>query len=718
MSISYIPEQQDYKEMTPFRRFILQSFPWIDANFDALTNYELMGKIIEYLNDIISNENAVQSNVQELYNSFVSLHNYVSNYFDNLDVQEEVNNKLDEMVEDGTMYRLTSNILANTYTELSEKIDDNYDILSNQISNIDNLNPTAVSSTEQMTDTTKLYLNTTNGYWYYYNGTNWTQGGIYQNSIIAPKSVTPYNTTFMYPINLMPKNNYKQNYILNYNDGSEVSFSGASYCADFFLIEENKSNVIALSPISKSLHIYFYDDDYTFISSTGLSNSGEKKAIPSGAKYFRVAFQNGLNANYYSLYYYEDYINGENLINIANVKNNYIQFDNQNLLYNSKKLSILPTFYNMSTPLNTYIKGNKITINETFTASQTAYKGFYITADFKVGDVLKIKLSNIPDTISRLLVFSTNNDPIASVGNNQTTISTLTEEIEINITQTIYNNIKNKTLLLTFGFTSEEEATASFSVTVEMKNDFYYYNDFVKYVADSLSLAQTKKVIAIGDSITALGNTNRGWLKYFNNIQPIEIIANTAVNAAIIKDNENTVYDGNPTESNPTNNVLGNQIQKIISNSYETPDFIVISIGTNGGITTTENDIYNSYYDNQGNKIDINNVDRTTIAGAFRYAIEKLQYIYPGVPIFWCSPIQAANSIRNVNNINDWNKNLHLLCDYSSIICVDSNLCGICGIYETSGSNGKYLIDGLHPNESGAKVLGEYNARIISGYLK
>ena len=62
MSISYIPDQNTYKEMTPFKRFVLQSFPWIDANFDALTNYELMGKIIEYLNTIISNENAVQSN--------------------------------------------------------------------------------------------------------------------------------------------------------------------------------------------------------------------------------------------------------------------------------------------------------------------------------------------------------------------------------------------------------------------------------------------------------------------------------------------------------------------------------------------------------------------------------------------------------------------------------------------------------------------------------
>ena len=107
MSVSYIPEQQSYKEITPFRRFILQSFPWINETFDALTNYELMGKIIEYLNTIISNENTVQSNVTELYNAFVELYNY----FNNLDVQDEINNKLDSMVEDGTLQEIIASYL-------------------------------------------------------------------------------------------------------------------------------------------------------------------------------------------------------------------------------------------------------------------------------------------------------------------------------------------------------------------------------------------------------------------------------------------------------------------------------------------------------------------------------------------------------------------------------------------------------------------------------
>ena len=41
--------------------------------------------------------------VEELQNLYIQLKDYVDNYFDNLDVQEEINNKLDEMAESGEL---------------------------------------------------------------------------------------------------------------------------------------------------------------------------------------------------------------------------------------------------------------------------------------------------------------------------------------------------------------------------------------------------------------------------------------------------------------------------------------------------------------------------------------------------------------------------------------------------------------------------------------
>lgn len=200
MSISYIPDQNTYKEMTPFKRFILQSFPWIDANFDALTNYELMGKIIEYLNDIISNENAVQSNVTALYDAFVDLQNDVNNYFDNLDVTSEINNKLDKMAQDGTLTTLIGQYITPYINEINENIDS----LENQIQGIASGSPagayaTVSALTTADPDHSKIYVVNSDGYWYYYNSTNntWTAGGVYQASVESDVEADLINETGM-----------------------------------------------------------------------------------------------------------------------------------------------------------------------------------------------------------------------------------------------------------------------------------------------------------------------------------------------------------------------------------------------------------------------------------------------------------------------------------------------------------------------------------------
>lgn len=92
-----------FQRLTPFKRCVIQNFPFIEADFDALTNYGLLCKIVEYLNQVIASQNEVQGVTENLVTSFNSLYDYVHDFFDNLDVQEEINNKLDEMVEDGTI---------------------------------------------------------------------------------------------------------------------------------------------------------------------------------------------------------------------------------------------------------------------------------------------------------------------------------------------------------------------------------------------------------------------------------------------------------------------------------------------------------------------------------------------------------------------------------------------------------------------------------------
>lgn len=50
----------------------------------------------------------------------------------------------------------------------------------NQIGELTSATPLAASSVSEMTDTSRIYVNTSDGYWYYYNGNSWVAGAVYQ----------------------------------------------------------------------------------------------------------------------------------------------------------------------------------------------------------------------------------------------------------------------------------------------------------------------------------------------------------------------------------------------------------------------------------------------------------------------------------------------------------------------------------------------------------
>lgn len=127
--INNIPVQKPYKKLTPFCLQIIQNFPFIEADFDAITNQQLLQKVVNYLNKVIFNTNNVTDNTQALYNAFVELENYVNNYFDNLNLQDEINNALDKMAEDGTLAKI---INQDIFNELNNQVS----ILNSVVKNV------------------------------------------------------------------------------------------------------------------------------------------------------------------------------------------------------------------------------------------------------------------------------------------------------------------------------------------------------------------------------------------------------------------------------------------------------------------------------------------------------------------------------------------------------------------------------------------------------
>lgn len=113
----------DYKYLNPFKWFILENFPFIEADFDALTNWQLFCKLGKEMNKIIDNLNSLGIETENLSQAFIDLQNYVNDYFENLDIQEEINTKLDEMAGDGTLEQI---INQEIFSELNEKINKTY----------------------------------------------------------------------------------------------------------------------------------------------------------------------------------------------------------------------------------------------------------------------------------------------------------------------------------------------------------------------------------------------------------------------------------------------------------------------------------------------------------------------------------------------------------------------------------------------------------------
>ena len=88
---------QKIKPSGIFTNYIFKSIPL--AFDESLSYYEMLCGVLDLLK---TQEEVINNNADLL----AELESYVKNYFENLDVQEEINNKLDEMALDGTLENL------------------------------------------------------------------------------------------------------------------------------------------------------------------------------------------------------------------------------------------------------------------------------------------------------------------------------------------------------------------------------------------------------------------------------------------------------------------------------------------------------------------------------------------------------------------------------------------------------------------------------------
>lgn len=144
MSNIEYPTPHDYPHISPFRFWCQKVMPLVYD--DSLSYYELLCKVVEQLNKTAEDLNYMGEDITTLYK-------FVNDYFKNLDVQTEINNKIDSMAGDGSLTTILRDIV-NTGS------------------------PIFVNSTGKMTDRTAVYILTTNGHVYYYSGDSFVDSGV------------------------------------------------------------------------------------------------------------------------------------------------------------------------------------------------------------------------------------------------------------------------------------------------------------------------------------------------------------------------------------------------------------------------------------------------------------------------------------------------------------------------------------------------------------
>lgn len=144
------PNIGPYTELKPFRFWCQKVLPLVYD--ESLSYYELLCKVVDYLNKTMEDVDQMiidmggfqtaygefTQTMEDKYTAFTegindaveTLENFVNNYFENLDVQDEIDNKIDEMAEQGYFDELfgrvfSDELIAVTRTTLSQWLYDN-----------------------------------------------------------------------------------------------------------------------------------------------------------------------------------------------------------------------------------------------------------------------------------------------------------------------------------------------------------------------------------------------------------------------------------------------------------------------------------------------------------------------------------------------------------------------------------------------------------------
>ena len=312
---NFKPTLEGYKPLRPFNLFMKNNFPFIENTFEALDTYGLLCEIVKYLNVAIENVNTTEENINILNTAFDQLNDYVSNYFDNLDVQEEIDNKLDEMA--------TTGVLQQLLTILYEDINENVASLQADVNTLSARMDTFTELTEGSTTGDAELADArigNNGYINNNVGNSIRGQTAYSNSKIDDLLSQVFNMTNVNDWNCAEGTFDETGYISNTGENAE----SANYkrTSDYIELSEKPtlSNIyfVRITGAHNAFSIACYDEDKEYLFTKSLGSTSYYGGWDfSGVKYVRLY----TNLNYTGLVYLSWYAapNNEPYYNFSKV---------------------------------------------------------------------------------------------------------------------------------------------------------------------------------------------------------------------------------------------------------------------------------------------------------------------------------------------------------------------------------------------------------------
>ena len=458
----------DVQSLTPFKKFIMTIGAIPTSYLESMTYAELTMWFCNYLqNTVIPTVNNNASAVEELQGLYVELKSYVEDYFDNLDVQEEINNKLDALVEDGTLESLIGAYIQPRIDAQNLEISEFKTLINTEVNNIQTLvnaingSPAGVYATKAALEAAdpnhnKIYVVSADGKWYYYDNSEsaWTEGGVYQSTSIDP-------------------------------DSSELTnmVRGEAYVTDSN-ISDYESDIKAITP--NRIYLYYVSPENVSNVPTNLS------VVTTSQKYLFVVYKfasSSSDGNY--IIYLQDFSKANTDIN-----NNNVYVGGYNAIIGSPSFAWhRMSSYSTSINLNAYISSSNVTDTnkDLNNAPNNSITGYYLK-----GNVIQHAPVNSDNTNYYLTV----------------------------LTYGWNDNFKMQICVNQMGdhkFYYRYFNTPTWSNWVALNNNDDKYDEYVKYsyltsvIQEPLDI-KNKNLTFAGDSITAgnfIGSTNV-WAKWLS----------------------------------------------------------------------------------------------------------------------------------------------------------------------------------------------------------